>query len=124
MKGMRIALAAALAVLLLITILVAVVVLAPFGGGSAPEVLASDQTLSFPIAQDVADFDPAQISSSADVDVMRNVFSGLYKFDQKLQEVPDLAIGPPIISLNGLTRAVATPGGGVIAGQACPHDGR
>jgi len=103
MKGMRIALAAALAVLLLITILVAVVVLAPFGGGSAPEVLASDQTLSFPIAQDVADFDPAQISSPADVDVMRNVFSGLYKFDQKLQEVPDLAIGPPIISLNGLT---------------------
>ena len=103
MKGMRIALAAALAVLLLITILVAVVVLAPFGGGSAPEVLASDQTLSFPIAQDVADFDPAQISSPADVDVMRNVFSGLYKFDQKLQEVPDLAIGPPIISLNGLS---------------------
>jgi oligopeptide transport system substrate-binding protein len=103
MRAMRVALAAALAVLLLITIVVAVVILAPFGGGPGPEVLASDQTLSFPIAQDVADFDPAQISSPADVDVLRNVFSGLYKFDQKLQEVPDLAIGPPIISLNGLT---------------------
>ena len=103
MRALRIALAAALAILLLITVLVAVVILAPFGGGAAPEVLASDQTLSFPIAQDVADLDPAQISSPADVDVLRNVFSGLYKFEQNLQEVPDLAIGPPLISLNGLT---------------------
>ncbi|HXC75598.1 MAG TPA: peptide ABC transporter substrate-binding protein [Candidatus Acidoferrum sp.] len=103
MRALRIALAAALAVLLLITVLVAVVILAPFGGGGAPEVLASDQTLSFPIAQDVADLDPAQISSPADVDILRNVFSGLYKFDEKLQEVPDLAIGSPLISLNRLT---------------------
>ncbi|HEY8839701.1 MAG TPA: hypothetical protein VIO80_03470, partial [Candidatus Dormibacteraeota bacterium] len=93
MRGLRIALAAALVVLVLTTLLVAVVVLAPFGGGAAPEVLARDQTLSFPIAQDVADFDPAQISTPSDVDVLRNVFSGLYKFDSKLQEVPDLAIG-------------------------------
>ncbi|HEX3508976.1 MAG TPA: peptide ABC transporter substrate-binding protein [Candidatus Dormibacteraeota bacterium] len=103
MRALRIAVAAALAILLLFTVVVAFVILAPFGGGAAPEVLASDQTLSFPIAQDVADLDPAQISSPADVDVLRNVFSGLYKFDQKLQEVPDLATGPPIISLNGLT---------------------
>jgi oligopeptide transport system substrate-binding protein len=103
MRGLRIALAAALAVLLLVTVLVAVVVLAPFGGGHAPDVLAGDQTLSFPMAQDVADLDPAQISAPADVAVLRNVFSGLYKFDQKLQEVPDLASGPPIISANGLT---------------------
>jgi len=102
-RVLRIALAAALAILLLMTVLVAVVILAPFGGGSGPEVLASDQTLSFPIAQDVADLDPAQISSPADVDVLRNVFSGLYKFDQKLQEVPDLAVGLPLVSLNGLT---------------------
>jgi len=105
-RGLRIALAAALAVLLLMTILVAVVVMAPFGGGPARDVLAGDQTLSFPMAQDVADFDPAQISSPADVDVLRNVFSGLYKFDQKLQEVPDLAIGPPTVSANGLTYTV------------------
>ena len=103
MRGLRIALAAALVVLVLATILVGVVVLAPFGGGPAREVLAGDQTLSFPMAQDVADLDPAQISTPADVDVLRNVFSGLYKFDQKLQEVPDLAIGPPTVSANGLT---------------------
>jgi oligopeptide transport system substrate-binding protein len=67
------------------------------------EPLASDQTLSFPIAQDVADFDPALISSAADVDILRNVFSGLYRYDQKLTEVPDLAVGQPVVSADGLT---------------------
>ena len=74
------------------------------GGSSAPsEVLASDQTLSFPIAQDVSDFDPAQISSPADVDILRNVFSGLYRFDDQLHEVPDIATAFPDISADGLT---------------------
>jgi len=102
-RALRIALSVALIVLVVTIVVVAITVVAPFGGGPAPEVLAADQTLSFPIAQDVADFDPAQISSPADVDVLRNVFSGLYKFDQKLQEVPDLATGPPTVSANGLT---------------------
>ncbi len=104
MRGLRIALAVALVVLVLVTIMVGVAVFAP-GGGGAKEVLAADQTLSFPMAHDVADLDPAQISSPADVDVLRNVFSWLYKFDPKLQEVPDLATGPPTISANGLERA-------------------
>jgi oligopeptide transport system substrate-binding protein len=69
----------------------------------SPEPLASDQTLSFPIAQDVADFDPALISSPADVDILRNVFSGLYRFDARLHEVPDIASGQPAISADGLT---------------------
>src|SRR5213594_400124 len=68
----------------------------------SPEPLAADQTLSFPIAQDVADFDPALISSPADVDILRNVFSGLYRFDDQLREVPDLAIGQPAVSANQL----------------------
>src|SRR5213594_5044173 len=67
-----------------------------------PTPLAADQTLSFPIAQDVADFDPALISSPADVDILRNVFSGLYRFDDQLKEVPDLADGQPTISADGL----------------------
>lgn len=71
--------------------------------GPSPEPLASDQTLSFPIAQDVADFDPAMISSPADVDILRNVFSGLYRFDSQLKEVPDIAAGRPAISADGLT---------------------
>jgi oligopeptide transport system substrate-binding protein len=70
------------------------------------EVLAPDQTLSFPIAQDPSDFDPALISSPSDVDILRNVFSGLYRFDGKLREVPDIATGPPAISADGLTYTV------------------
>ena len=104
MKLLPAAVAAAVGVLLIVTGVVAFVVFN--SGGSPPaaiEVLAKDQTLSFPIAQDVADFDPAQISAPADVDVLRNVFSGLYKFDAQLREVPDLAVGLPTISSNGLT---------------------
>jgi oligopeptide transport system substrate-binding protein len=102
-KLLTAALAAALGVLAIVTGLVAFVVLNPGGTPAVPEVLAKDQTLSFPIAQDVTDFDPAQISSPADVDVLRNVFSGLYKFDQQLKEVPDLAVGMPKVSADGLT---------------------
>jgi oligopeptide transport system substrate-binding protein len=66
-----------------------------------PEPLAADQTLSFPIAQDVSDLDPALISTAAEVDIFRNVFSGLYKFDNLLHEVPDLATDLPTISADG-----------------------
>lgn len=68
-----------------------------------PEVLALNQTLSFPIAQDVSDFDPALIANPTDVDIMRNVFSGLYKYDHQLREVPDIAAGQPAISADGRT---------------------
>jgi oligopeptide transport system substrate-binding protein len=43
------------------------------------------------------------MSSPTDVDIFRNVFSGLYKFDQSLHEVPDIAIGPADLSADGLT---------------------
>jgi ABC-type oligopeptide transport system substrate-binding subunit len=102
-SALKLALIAALVVLVLVVVTVAVVMVFPFGGGAGPEPLAQDQTLSFPMAQDVADFDPAQISSPADVDILRNVFSGLYKFDSKLQEVPDLATGPPAVTADGRT---------------------
>ncbi|HEY6875857.1 MAG TPA: peptide ABC transporter substrate-binding protein [Candidatus Dormibacteraeota bacterium] len=75
------------------------------GGGGPTEQLAADQTLSFPIAQDVSDFDPAQITltSPADVNILRNVFSGLYGFDEHLHLVPDIATAFPDISADGLT---------------------
>lgn len=91
---------------MVLAVLVAAFGCTPFSGGGpspTPEVLAADQTLSFPIAQDVADFDPAMISSPADVDILRNVFSGLYRFDSQLREVPDIAIGQPAISADRLT---------------------
>src|SRR4029077_3393030 len=87
--------------------LAAVVLLAVCNTNTPPappaEVLATDQTLSFPVAQDVSDLDPAQMSSPTDIDIFRNVFSGLYKFDQSLHEVPDLAVGPADLSADGLT---------------------
>jgi oligopeptide transport system substrate-binding protein len=70
---------------------------------AATDVLSSDQTLSFPISQDMADLDPALISNASDVDILRNVFSGLYRYDDRLQEVPDIAAGMPAVSPDGLT---------------------
>ncbi len=73
------------------------------GGGGPTEQLAADQTLSFPISNEIGDFDPAQITSPADVDILRNVFSGLYGFDEHLHLVPDIATSFPDISADGLT---------------------
>jgi oligopeptide transport system substrate-binding protein len=84
--------------------LLLVIFVGPPGSTTRPaEALAADQTLSFPIAQDLADLDPALISTYTDVDILRNVFSGLYRFDDKLNEVPDLAAGQPLVSADGLT---------------------
>lgn len=68
------------------------------GGGGGGENLASDQTISFPLVDDVGDLDPAHMSAAVDIDIFRNVFSGLYKFDDQLNEVPDIATGAPKIS--------------------------
>ncbi len=88
----------------LIALLLVLLVGRPAGPPNpAPEPLAPDQTLSFPIGQDLADLDPALISSPADVEVLRNVFSGLYRFDQQLREVPDLAAGQPTVSADALS---------------------
>ncbi len=86
-------------------LLLLVVVVGPPEKPSPPaaEALSTDQTLSFPIARDVSDLDPAQMSNPTDVDIFRNVFSGLYRFDQSLHEVPDLAVGPADLSPDGLT---------------------
>jgi oligopeptide transport system substrate-binding protein len=95
--------ASAAVALALIALLLVIFVGPPSTIARPVESLAADQTLSFPIAQDVADLDPALISTYPDVDILRNVFSGLYKFDAKLNEVPDLAAGQPQVSADGLT---------------------
>jgi oligopeptide transport system substrate-binding protein len=87
----------------LIGLLIVLVVERPTTSTPPPEPLAADQTLSFPIALDVADLDPALISTAAEVDIFRNVFSGLYKFDNQLHVVPDLAMNLPTVSEDGRT---------------------
>src|ERR1700682_4957116 len=83
----------------------AVCVAAACGGSSSSsgETLAADQTLSFPMQDDFATLDPGHLSAAQDIDIFRNVFNGLYKFDDTLKEVPDIASGPPTISADGLT---------------------
>ena len=73
------------------------------GGGTGGQNLASDQTLSFPMVDDVGDLDPAHMSAAVDIDIFRNTYSGLYKFDDQLNEQPDIADGQPQISSDGLT---------------------
>src|SRR5438128_2268317 len=83
----------------------AISMVAACGGGPGPtgETLASDQTLSFPMVDDVGNLDPATMSAAVDIDIFRNTFSGLYKFDDQLNEVPDIAQDKPQISADGLT---------------------
>jgi len=73
------------------------------GGGGTGENLASDQTLSFPLVDDVGNLDPGTMSAAVDIDILRNAYSGLYKFDDQLKEIPDIATGAPQISSDGLT---------------------
>jgi oligopeptide transport system substrate-binding protein len=73
------------------------------GGGTPSQNLASDQTLSFPMVDDVGDLDPATMSAAVDINIFKNTYSGLYKFDDQLNEVPDIADGMPQISSDGLT---------------------
>ncbi len=73
------------------------------GGGGSSSNLASDQTLSFPMVDDVGNTDPAHMSAAVDIDIFRNTYSGLYKFDDQLNQVPDIATGAPTISADGMT---------------------
>jgi oligopeptide transport system substrate-binding protein len=95
--------AAAGVAIALIALLLVLIVGKPATSPPPPEPLAADQTLSFPVAQDVSDLDPALISTAAEVDIFRNVFSGLYKFDSQLHVVPDLATDLPTMSEDGRT---------------------
>jgi len=68
------------------------------GGG-----LASDQSLRFPIIDDLSTLDPAHVILPTDVTISANLFDGLYKFDKDLKEVPDIATSMPTVSSDGLT---------------------
>lgn len=84
----------------------AVSMVAACGGGNSGNQgsnLASDQTLSFPMVDDVGNTDPAHMSAAVDIDIFRNTYSGLYKFDDNLNEVPDIATAAPTVSADGLT---------------------
>ncbi len=73
----------------------------PAGGGPSEE-LAADQTLRFVMQDDVESLDPAHVSAATDITFLQHVFTGLVKFDNKLNIVADGAEKLPDISSDGL----------------------
>jgi oligopeptide transport system substrate-binding protein len=70
---------------------------------TSSENLASDQTLRFSLQNDVTSLDPAHVDAAVDITFLYEVFTGLYKFDNQLNIVPDGATGMPDISSDGKT---------------------
>lgn len=70
---------------------------------STGETLAADQTIRFPINDDIGTFDAAHISALVDFDFAQNVFDSVVKFDKNGKIVADLATGLPDVSSDGLT---------------------
>ncbi len=70
---------------------------------SSGGALAASQQFRFPIIDDVKTLDPGHASTAVDINLINNVYRGLYRFDDSLKEVPDIATGLPDISSDGLT---------------------
>jgi len=73
--------------------------------------LASNQVLHLPVFQDPGTWDPGYMDAEVDTELMQNVFDNLWRFDDKLNIVPDLATAVPTqansgISADGLTYTV------------------
>jgi oligopeptide transport system substrate-binding protein len=72
-------------------------------GGGTSEQLASNQTLSFGMQDDIQTLDPGHSSSAVDITFIQQLFSGLYRFDNSNKIIPDLASGMPDVSSDGKT---------------------
>ena len=76
------------------------------GGGTSSSsggALAATQQFRFPIIDDIKTLDPGHVSTAVDIAFVQNVFGGLYRFDDSLKEIPDIATSMPDISSDGLT---------------------
>lgn len=73
----------------------------------SPQQLATDQTLrvaiNFEPRSGSTSLDPAFISWYVMTAIGHNIFDGLYRYDDQLHEVPDIADSMPAISPDGLT---------------------
>ena len=73
--------------------------------------LASTQVLRFPVYQNPGTWDPGEADAEVDTEIMQNVFDNLWRFDDQLNIVPDIATTVPTtanggISSDGLTYTV------------------
>jgi ABC-type transport system substrate-binding protein len=75
------------------------------GSTSTPSTstLASAQVLHFPVFQDPGTFDPGELNAEVDSELMQNVFDNLWRFDDKLNIVPDIATAVPSQTNNGIS---------------------
>ena len=73
------------------------------GGGGSSETLAADQTFRFGLANEITSLDPGVVDSAVDITFLKEVFSGLYQFDNNLKIIPDGTTGMPQVSADGLT---------------------
>src|SRR5215472_10973456 len=65
---------------------------------------APAQVLRISITRDIATLDPTQVHQpSVDESLVRNLFDGLYRFENNLEEVPDLATAMPEVSADRKT---------------------
>jgi ABC-type oligopeptide transport system substrate-binding subunit len=93
--------------------LVGVVTVAACGssGGTQSSQLASQQILHFPVYQPPETWDPGEADAEVDTELMQNVYDNLWRFDNNLNIVPDIATQVPTsdnggISSDGMTYTI------------------
>src|ERR1700676_4118040 len=67
-------------------------------GSSTGAALSPTQLFRFPLVDDVKTLNPGHVSDAVSIAFVQNVWGGLYRFDDKLKEVPDIATALPDIS--------------------------
>jgi len=65
--------------------------------------LAASQVLRFPVYQTAGTFDPGQADAEVDTEIMQNIFSNLWRFDDNLNLVPDISTTVPTQANNGIS---------------------
>src|SRR5579863_6369149 len=78
------------------------------GSASTPSsssggTLASNQTLHFPVFQDPGTWDPGEMDAEVDTELMQNVFDNLWRFEDNLNIVPDIALTVPTQANGGIS---------------------
>src|SRR2546428_5807845 len=81
------------------------ILVAACGGGTttAGTQLAADQTLRFPLNDDIGSFDPAFINAAVDAAFAPNPYDGLFKIDAHPNIAPGIASKLPDVSSDGMT---------------------
>jgi oligopeptide transport system substrate-binding protein len=64
---------------------------------------AASQVLKFPVYQSAGTFDPGVADAEVDTEISQNVFDNLWRFDDKLNLIPDLATDVPSQSNSGIS---------------------